>query len=103
MHAKHRFTLIALLVVIAIIALLMGVLLPALGAARERARRSVCSQNEKNMGLGLFMYDDSNHIKKTNATGGNILFVDGHVTWRPFTEMELRWPWQSNGNPCFWW
>lgn len=49
------------------------------------------------------MYDDSNHVKKTKAIGGNVLFVDGHVSWRPFTEMELRWPWQASGNPCFWW
>ncbi|MHC4227733.1 MAG: H-X9-DG-CTERM domain-containing protein, partial [Planctomycetota bacterium] len=36
-------------------------------------------------------------------TGGNILFVDGHVQWRHFRDMEHRWFWQSFGNPCFWW
>ncbi|MHC4631340.1 MAG: H-X9-DG-CTERM domain-containing protein [Planctomycetota bacterium] len=39
----------------------------------------------------------------TRPTGGNVLFVDGHVQWRPFSEMEHSWFWQRYGNPCFWW
>jgi prepilin-type N-terminal cleavage/methylation domain-containing protein/prepilin-type processing-associated H-X9-DG protein len=258
---RKGFTLIELLVVIAVIAVLMGILMPALSAVREQGRRTQCGQNEKNTGLGLFLYandyngnlplnevdrwlfdvsywttdiilasggfdrhifycpswaqrdsiifwrygenlsagtpedferpeptavatrkdyhrimgyywlldtkagrpnppmsttgrkewvrsviktkaapakvemitdvtasngpnrdtadfagatggcwtrwqvtDRSNHIKKgTHATGGNILFVDGHVQWRQFEEMEHRWFWQSFGNPCQWW
>ncbi len=49
------------------------------------------------------MYDRSNHIKSTHAVGSNIAFLDGHVTWRPFSEMEHRWFYKSYGNPCFWW
>jgi prepilin-type N-terminal cleavage/methylation domain-containing protein/prepilin-type processing-associated H-X9-DG protein len=49
------------------------------------------------------IYDRSNHIKSTQATGGNIAFLDGHVTWRPFSEMEHRWRYQQYSNPCFWW
>lgn len=56
MSHKRGFTLIELLVVIAVIALLMGILMPALSAAREQGRRAVCAQNEKNTGLGLFLY-----------------------------------------------
>ncbi|KPL24309.1 MAG: hypothetical protein AMJ75_04050 [Phycisphaerae bacterium SM1_79] len=56
MKDRRGFTLIELLVVIAIIALLLGILLPAISAAREQGRRAVCSKNENNTGLGLFLY-----------------------------------------------
>ncbi len=50
------------------------------------------------------IYDRSNHLRNgTKASGGNILFLDGHVTWRKFQEMEHRWFYESDGNPCMWW
>jgi len=67
---KHRgFTLIELLVVIAVIAVLMGILMPALRAARELARGANCLANQRSLVLAYVMYADDNDSR----------LVRGHV------------------------
>jgi prepilin-type N-terminal cleavage/methylation domain-containing protein len=104
--SRRAFTLVELLVVIAIIGVMVGLLLPAVQAAREAARRMQCSNNMKQIGLGLHNYHAAYNTFPalsggTDDRGGgthNAYWLSWRVGILPFIEQQALWEQISNPN-----
>jgi prepilin-type N-terminal cleavage/methylation domain-containing protein len=88
---RKGFTLLELLVVVAIIAVLVGLLLPAVQAARESARRTQCRNNMRQHGLAALNYESAQKVLPTSGEGGDYTTAKNPVTGAapPFTTFAL--------------
>ena len=80
---RHAFTLIEVLVVVAIIALLISVLLPSLNHARETSKRTVCLHNTKMLGLSWQVYQVDNKGAFIGAQASPSLSTDPYYSTYP--------------------
>lgn len=87
MKTKKRFSLIELLVTIAVIAILAGLLLPALNSARQKAKAISCVSNQKQSALNISLYSsDNDHTMMMNDTSSHWLSWAGYLAFTGYVK-----------------
>ncbi len=85
---RHGFTLVELLVVIAIIGVLIALLLPAVQASREAARRTGCADNLRQLGIGLLNHESVHRKFPTSLTRNTVRRRSWAIHLLPFIEQK---------------
>lgn len=95
---QRGFTLVELLVVIAIIGVMVGLLLPAVQAAREAARRMSCSNNLKNLSLAFHNYHDTYRKVPRAASAVTKQGAVNNGNWNGYSPQTMILPFIEQGN-----
>lgn len=90
--ANRAFTLLELLVVMAIIAILAGILIPAVAGARSRAQRIQCMNNERQMLLAFHLYTESNDGRLPSNGGGEHIGGGGLTNFQKWIQGFFVYP-----------
>ncbi|MHC5113699.1 MAG: type II secretion system protein [Planctomycetota bacterium] len=112
-HRRHAFTVIELLVVVSIIALLIGILMPALGKARDTAQVTVSQNNLRNLVVshGSYINEWNDHqfslihdnISAYGNNGNEAFIAFGQATGSEHTPIYVGWGPNAAGNGNFHW
>ena len=95
LRQSKAITLVEVLVVIAIVALLIGITVPAVQGVRAAAARIGCMNNLKQMGLALHQYESAHAVLPPGCSSGKGVDPDPYMTWMtrllPFLEQDALW------------